>query len=496
MYKIIKTLKSPHFFRIVVLVFLIQGTFFALAVNPSYVEVSPSGHETRGGGVVPDGNRHIGAIYFFADRPVLSTPFVSDMQPEDLWMGDLERFPSYFYYYVLSFFVRIPIALDAPDTVNVMVIRFVGLIIGLLALVVFRKIVRELKTGELVTNLSTLALAVTGSFVWLASSENYDILSLLFFFLFVLAALRLFTNKDPKQIYLMALWFFIGSITKYTYIPFMGLAGLMSIGILIKSVGTRYIIDQTRTKLLAVNKWVIIGGVFVLVGSASLFMERIGGNLLHYQSFNPNCELIHNSEECMAFGVYERGYNRELEIEKGLHDDFEFRPLEYTGFWVHKYYTSMYAYVGHIWIYNFWPAMYAGASMLLALIVSAFVYIKKRSKRVLNNPQQKFIGVLVVALIAAQLVFNINTYINTQGAAYAHQGRYLLSAVGFVYVIILLLLTRFIKEVSVSRRSVVLGIFVGVGIIALITNSALPVFLVHADQPEWYTDTFSRYFFK
>ena len=159
--KITDWLSSPKFFKVVLVLFLIQGVYFVLAVKPSSITIDQaSGYEVRSGGVVPDGNRHIGAIYYFAKRPILAGPIVNDQQPADLWIGDLERFPSYLYYYLLSFPVRLSMSLGASDMVNVVLIRLIGLIFGVLGLIIFRRIVKELKVHETVTNMSILALAL------------------------------------------------------------------------------------------------------------------------------------------------------------------------------------------------------------------------------------------------------------------------------------------------------------------------------------------------
>ena len=100
--------------------------------------------EPHGGGVVPDGNRHIAAIYYFAEQPLLHGPIIRDMDSNAMWIGDLERFPSYLYYYLLSFPVRIAMMMGAPDAVNVLLIRLIGIVFGVIVLLTLRKIVHEI----------------------------------------------------------------------------------------------------------------------------------------------------------------------------------------------------------------------------------------------------------------------------------------------------------------------------------------------------------------
>jgi hypothetical protein len=491
--RILTAISSPKFFIGVVILFILQGTFFAIAVNPSDIHVTEGGTVTRGGGVVPDGNRHIGAIYYYAQQPIQNGPFIDDMTDSELWMGDLERFPSYFYYYLLSFIMRIPLALDVPDIVNVMIIRFVGLIFGVLTLIVFRKVVSLITKSRKIQNLSTLALAVTGSFAWLAPAENYDILSLLFFLLFMLASIRLFVNKDPRQIYFMAIWLFIGSITKYTYLPFMGLFGVMAVVLYIRSIGgVRPALSDATTKIKkyarSVNKGILAALVVVLLVSGGLFVERIGGNLVMYQSISMDsrCHEIHSVQACRNFGVYERGYQRELAIKNGADQDFSFNIFVYIGYWLDRYYTSMYAYVGHIWIYQFSPIMYIGMAIAVLSVIGMAIFLKLKRVVLFPRTVERFAVISVVTLVAAQFLYNMDTYLSTLGRAYAHQGRYLLPAIGLAYVLMLIIVAKFYGRVSKRQKPKVAALLVAVGVIVLLSNMALVTFFMYADSPEWF----------
>lgn len=491
-----RTLKSPKFVWAIVGLFLLQGTFFALAVEPSYPEHHQNGHITRGGGVVPDGNRHMGAIYYFAERPALTAPFINDQADRDLWMGDLERFPSYFYYYLLSFPVRASMALGAPDWVNILIVRFVGLLIGVLALWVFYRITRELKAGYVVSNLSALALAITGSFAYLSPAENYDILALAVFFLFVLSAIRLFARNDTTQAYWMAVWFLVGSITKYTYLPFMGVVGLMSLVIYLQTnggwwLGWQVFFHQVKSRAVSLNKFLVGVYLIILVAAGGLFTERIVGNLVNYQSFNPSCVKIHSHEACMSFGVYQRNYNRATALEQGTAKTrYQYNPATYTPMWLNKYYTSMYAYVGHIWIGEFWRWMYVGLASLTIALIGMYSYLKVKRQTILENYQQKLVAATAGVFVVAQYLFNVRTYVNFEGMTYAHQGRYLLPAIGFLYVIIILVATKFIRTIPKSWRTVAVVVLTIVAVLVLVTNSALSVWFMHADHAGWYSQPF------
>lgn len=491
-------LRSNTFFWVIIGGFILQCLLFAVVVSPSTVETHADGQITRGGGVVPDGNRHIAAIYYFADQPLLDGPIIRDMDSNAMWIGDLERFPSYFYYYLLSFPVRIAMMMGAPDALNVLLIRLIGIVFGVIVLLTLRKIVREIGLGRVSANIIMLAMAATGAFAWLTPAENYDILGLMFWLLFLLTSLRLFIRRDAKYLYWMALWFCLVSISKYTYIPFAGLSGLVAFWLYARRLGYQNTVAtikmQARNWAKQLKKYQIAGLVILLLVPAVLFAERIGGNLLFYRSFSPSCTQIHSLDDCMKFGVFARNYTRAQEydrqLEAGEVERTTYNPVTYTGFWLNRYYSSMYGYVGHIWIYEFWPVMYAGMIGLVAAAAALFVYLKRRRIRVLQSAAEKYIAGVVVLLVVAQYVFNVRTFVTFGGEmyAYAHQGRYLLSAIGLIYILLLLVAYRAVAAMQRKTRRVVVPILVAIGLFAFVTNCALVSFFVHADTAEWYSD--------
>lgn len=490
-------ISSPTAYRWIIALFVLQAVFSAVVIAPSTPKDGIGGKyvERNENGVVPDGHRHLGAIYYYAERPVLAGPVISDMADDDLWMGDLVRFPSYLYYYALSFPVRVAMALHASDTAIIYVVRLIGLAIGVLALLVFRRITR-LVTGSLaVQNISLLALSLTGSFVWLAAAENYDVPALLLWFAFLYVSMSLFIKKDAKYLYLMATWFFLLAVTKYTYIPFAGLFGLIAVGLYAKNNGaskpgqlTHLMRIDIKSWLGTLQKWQIALGVVLLIISAGLFTERIIGNLATYQSFNPSCKELHSHEACMKFGVYARNYNQKQRLASGTVDPIEYVPVVgYPAYWVLRYFDSMYVYMGHIYIphYSFLIEL---AGIFAAIIgVLMLIFAKIKHIRIVKGQPEFYLLAVVGGLIGAQFLFNLNTILNYGGQTYAHQGRYLLSVVGFAYLLYFIIFKRVYNRQSAPRRRVTLWVGMLVALYTIVLASAIPSFLIHATHEAWYS---------
>jgi hypothetical protein len=498
-----RIVSSPGFFKWIVAIFIVQAAISAVFISISTPIDNIGGKyvERRENGVVPDGHRHMGAIYYYSERPILASPVIGNMSEDDLWMGDLVRFPSYFYYYALSFPVRIATALNLSDTTIVLLVRFIGIAIGVCALLVFRRITQLISRSVIIQNISSLSLALTGSFVWLAAAENYDMSALLLWFLFIYNGISLFVGRHLKYIYWMAVLFFFLSITKYTFIPFAGLFGLISVGLYVWNSSETKSVKSLRGSVVheisswwgSLKSWQLVLGSILLIIGAGLFTERIVGNILVYRSFNPNCEYIHSHEGCMSFGVYSRDYRRVQGLAAGTADRVEYTPVVgYPAYWIKRYYDSMYVYMGHVYIPHY--SYFVEAAGVIALLFGIIGLIWARVKRIrLFRSQVEWYAVAIVGVLTvSQFIFNLNSIIYFGGQTYAHQGRYLLSVIGFSYIIYLIALRQIYKRIPRRSRVYIVGVGIIVALYSVIVVSAIPSFFVHAINPSWYSD-FARH---
>lgn len=491
-----RVLTSRAFFWWIVVAFVLQATFSVFVISSSTPIDGVGGKytERNENGVVPDGHRHIGAIYYYAERPITAGPVITDMSEDDLWMGDLERFPSYFYYYALSFPVRAAMALNFSDIEIVWLIRFIGVTLGIASLLVFRRIVVLVSKSVTVQNLSVLALALTGSFVWLSAGENYDVPALLLWLAFIYSALALFTKNQSRYIYWMALWFGFLGITKYTYAPFAGLAVVVAIMLYLRNIHSgslratlSAVVSEIRDWVIKSRKSLVAIGLVALVAGAGLFGERIIGNLISYQSINPSCTTIHSHQGCMEFGVYARNYRQLQAIEAGQADQISYTPHGYLGLWIKRYYDSMYVYMGHVYIPRYSVLVEISGLLAAALAIALYAFAKTKKIRILRSQQEWYLFGLVSMLVIAQFLFNVRVILRYDGQLYAHQGRYLLSAVGFAYLLYFILLQRSRPAGKrIQHGLVIVGLLIAA--YALLTTSAISSFLIHAIYPEWYSD--------
>ena len=492
-------LNSKRFFYVIVVFYLLQSLFFAFVIKPSEPLVNEYGVNVRGEGVVSDGNRHIAAIYTFAKKPFFSAPGDIKMNSDQLWMGDLERFPSYFYYYALSIPVRFALFFNLSDSVIVLIIRIIGIIFGLVCLITLRKISKTLINNEAVANFSTLAIVSTGVFIYMSPAENYDIFSLMFFWLFILYSLEFIKTKDIRNLYYMSVFFFIGGIAKYTYIPFMSLLGLVAIVMVYIKNNKKIKLNSIKKRIInfAKNrrlKFVLMSIIFII--SFGLFFDRVGVNLIKYGSISPKCQIIHSHDECMAFGVYYRNFTTKQDIENNNNSDFKFDLAEYLKIWIDRYYSSTLKYYGHKDYEELKENEYYELYFIALIMLVMTIWLAFKKKGVFKKDTRIFIILSVLVLVIAQVLFNMRTYLNFEGMLFAHQGRYLLSAYGLLYIIMALIGYEFYKNIGNKFSKIFVSSVVIVVVYLIVNLSAIPMFLKYANTPDWYTNISKEYIFK
>lgn len=498
---LIKVIGSKYFFWGVIGLFLLQTLFLTVAIDqPESSTGTTENHLFRTVGIVPDGNRHMAAIYHFAKQPIEKGPWIHDMTADELMMGDLVRFPSYFYYYLLSFPVRVALAFNLSDLAIITMARLFGVLFGVLILLVFSRIVRRVTNNRAIQNLAVLMLAMTGSFVYLTPAENYDILSLLFWMLYILASIRLAMDKDFSQLYWMVVWFSLLSVTKYTYIPFMVVAAIPVIGYLLhtKSLTNKTVSNETKKlkKYISSNKIKAFLLAVLMVVSVGLFAERIGGNLIGYQSFSPKCDRVHSAEDCMRFGVYNRNINRLESVEKGETWTKEFNFFEYTSMWIMRYYATNFYYMGHYWVHNPRPAMLNAGVVVLIIAAAIAVGLSIKRRLPFTRKVEWYLLLVVAVLIAGQYAHNVMIFFTYSGETYGHQGRYLLPAIGFIYLLFLMAAYRLYGVLSKKARLWMFWVGVILAVYFIYTNSAVANFIYHAQEPVWYSELFRNLLFK
>ncbi|MEV7972680.1 DUF2142 domain-containing protein [Cellulomonas sp. NPDC089187] len=268
---------------------------------------------------------HLKAIRYFAHG---GSPWGA--QPDTLvGVGDVERYGSYLYHWLLSYPWRWSAGLGFEDQRVVVRLVTVGIVTG--ALFAIRRLGRVMGLSGLASNVVVLLVAAVPMTTFLAATVNYDNLAFLLLPLMWIPAVRLL-RADRIDGYAWALFLMAAaalSISKYTMLPLIAVTG---IGVL---VAQARVLVRRRGRALSRWRWrtgPIAATVGALVAVAAV-VERYVLNVVRYGTVQPDCADVQSVSICMTWGPWGRNF----ELDAAYPDD----PFSVAG---------LFDFVTHDWL--------------------------------------------------------------------------------------------------------------------------------------------------
>lgn len=483
-----RIISSKKFYLFVLVAFLLQGLFFAGIITSG--ETSKDGTTVLDYGVAPDEVRHFGNVMYFAERPLQDGPFVSHIEPKDLVLGDVQTFPSYLFYYILSFPARIMIEFGVPDSGILFMLRVIVLITGLVGLIVLRKLIAELTSSRLIQNMGVFALANTGAYLWFSAALSYDPPSLMLMFAIMLFCVRALKNMSAFENFTYAILLaFLIPLIKYTYLPFAFLFVGAAIAVYVHRVGYPQVIVVLRKKIYRPVKSLKLFAVLIgLVLTIGLFSEKIVGNLVQYRTVNPVC--VHETKDCMRFEIFKRNYEVKQAYDKAVQNG-TVKPYHYSffghfGMWLDSYFISTFTYRAHV--KDMKPVSYILVSIVMAfLVLFALILVRLRKLRIKLEVWHWFALLSAGTYALATYIFNVKTLFDF-GQVLAYQGRYLLFSLAILFVVISVVMARYIKSETGIWRKVMIPATLVVFLLWAFFYNPVVSFFMHVDNLAWYSE--------
>jgi hypothetical protein len=485
---LVAVLGNPWTLRVGLAVFVVVGAVLSVVIHMPVVD--GAGHVPYTGTIAPDENRHIANILYYASRSVWAGPVITHAPAELLPMGEIERFPSYFYYYVASFPVKAMVDLGAPYSLIVAALRFANVLIAAIGIVVVYRLVRALGVAASISTVVALLLAFTGRYEWQAAAVTYDTPANTLYFVCLLYCAKLLRPGSGTYAPLsVAVLSGVGAvITKYTFVPFVLVAVAVALASVVQRDGMGAFAHPLRRLGRAFAERPVRTSIWtaLFVVAAAVLVERVGVNLLVYGQFNPGCTKLHTHQQCLAFDIYRRNYWAGRAHDLGVLNHVPqtpFDPFEFVGSWLSTYFQSMFFYRGRttVWQVDIWVQV-AGALVfvlaVLALVLSIRHLVTSRA----------FVWGLLVAgtYVVAMFAFNLRTFIRLDNE-YAFSGRYLIPVLPLIYLFAVLSGIAVWRMLPVGWRRALVVPAVLLGAFVLITYAGPVAFFRYADQPSWYT---------
>lgn len=283
---------SPWLAVAIVVVFAAQAAVLAFTLKAS----------------IYDEAYHVSAIRYFADG---ATPFST--QPDDLrGVGDVERYGSYLYHWLLSFPYRWSAGMAADHRLVVLRLCSIGMVsLGLLAL---RPLASAMDLSSRAANLVVLVVAAVPMVTYLGMTVNYDNLMFVLLVLMWLAAVRLY--RAPGLALLLWAAFLVTAsalaLAKYSALPVIAVTGVV---VLVR----RIVVARTRAGRLTEPAlpppgWPrvrLVAALVAAVAAVAAVVERYGINLLRFGKPQPDCSDVQTLVTCLSWAPWRR--NHELD---------------------------------------------------------------------------------------------------------------------------------------------------------------------------------------
>lgn len=301
---IIAFLSSNHFFYGVLALVVLQGAWYALSFQPTLF----------------DEGKHLSKIYIHSQS---LDPFIGSQKPSWDYVGAVSRDGSFFYYYLMSWPLRLIQLFTDSRFIQIIFLRLINIAFFVGGIAVYRKVLLSASNApKSLVHVILLFFVITPLVALLPGAVNYDNLVFLLFAFILLLSIRLIKSKnvgliDLSGIIILAL---LMSIVKWTSIALLVPVVIFLGYFLYKKYGLPFFtLLQQSVKQLSKPVLIFISVSFLLV--VGMFIERPLMNTLEYGRPNPTCDMVISRDRCMKFDEFA------IYAEVGAKKPTDFQPI-------------------------------------------------------------------------------------------------------------------------------------------------------------------------
>lgn len=428
---IYKTLSSKKFFYVVIGTLFIQAAWFALTAQYP---------------MAFDENYHFGIIQIFSHQ---LSPFITNVPADSAVYGEITRFSSYLYHYLMSFPYRLIAFFVHDQTSQIIILRFLNIAIFIGGMYLFRNLFKRLNISNGLINFSLLMLALIPIVPFLAATISYDNLIFLLVPLIITLTLNcrdeiVKHKKIPSSSFILLLVVgMLGSLVKYPFLPIFAATVIYLLIIFIRTSSKTKLLKTMFNSFNSSKKWIKIALVTSLVISGGLFAERYGENLIQYHSLEPDCGKIQSVDYCIQFGPWGRNYRIAANVA-ATNPTFDPPIYLFVPYWfgnmAHRLYFAInYDYSSKLPL----PIPITIASMIcIGGLILWMLY-----QRIIIRNDRRLLLLLAVILLYVGAIFytNFTSYLQYR-TMLAINGRYLVMILPLVFVLIGLSYRNFIND--------------------------------------------------
>lgn len=432
-----------------------------------------------------DESYHFGIIQVYSHQWL---PFITSEPAGASGFGVITRYDSYMFHYLMSFPYRLFAVFSSDWASQIIFLRLVNVALFAGGLVLFRRLLVRFNLSRTIVHVALLMFVLIPAVPTLAATINYD--NFTFFLVPILVGLTLtcissILNKRTLPASSFALLLsvgFVGSLTKYAFVPVFA-GALLAVCIvwvrsrkkkqILKSIVTSYKVTKRPTQ--------IILAIFLVI-STSLFLERYAGNLIMYHGFEPDCTQVKSLDSCLTYGPWGRNYTLATNVQDS---DPPYNPniVVYPFYWVNELIRKLYFTIN----YDFKEYAPLPIPITLAWVIGSFgtllTIIFWRS--IITLDKRLLILMPIIGLYLAGLFYATFIAFIKYHTPVAINGRYLIPILPFILIWLAVAYQQFFKAILRKRARHFSAIFSVVILLLALQGGGAMTYLLRS-QPIWY----------
>lgn len=464
--RVAKIIGSRGFFIAILVLFVSQAGW--IAVSSQFPQAYDEGY-------------HYGLIQVYSHQ---WSPLIHHQAADTYSLGEITRYPSYFYHYLMSFPYRVLAKFFYSQDSIIIALRFINIAFLAGAVIAFRRVLLTIKPSRALVHTTLFAFVALPITPYLAAQINYDNLLLLLTSISVLLTMQFIVDLhkintfNTTRLMQFVIVTCLASITKYSYLPILvALSASILVSVYLWRKQTKQSVLKTFansfTKLSLPVKIALVG---LLIISSGLFVERLGYNAAVYKDPDPACQRILSSQACSHYNVWQRNYT--LAHTHTPHVDTR-QILQFGKVWyastTHGLFTVFDAHseipAQPFKVLRRTSVAIAGVGMLL-------IMLNWRSMRKLGYPLWISIGATAVYL-SVLLTHNYSDFTH-YGVPVAIQGRYLLPILPIIMLLICIGFSYALKNRHTIKALLLVLVF------ALFTQGGGALTYISRSDETWY----------
>ena len=467
-----------HYYRLLKRFFSSNG-FFAAAVALFMVSAGWIALSARYP-MAFDENYHYKIIQQYSHQ---YSPFFTHPPAASEALGDITRYPSYLYHYLLSFVYRGLSLFNQSDQFRVIALLFLNISFFALGLYFYRKILLQVGAGRATAHVVLFFFTLIPNVVFLAGQINYDNLLVLATSFTVLLCIKYLQSLKAGQIdlrtfFLLAIVNLFSSLIVFTHLPVF-----FATELLIVLATVRFYQKHTSSfNIKLVKSWRTITPfvrstllIFVLLG-LGLFLERYGYNQLRYGRLTPTCAQVLSEKRCLAYGP--AGRDQKLMQKPPLQWSTGRYFLQWAGQNMYElFFTINYNYTNK-------PPLPIPFYVSWILTIAGFASLLWNWKKWAKNPAAIWLGFIVLVYVVSLWINNLNSF-HRVGFPVAIHGRYFVHLLPFILLSILTGIKYVLLRLPRATSQKLIAVFPLLLVLVFTQGGGITSFIL-ASNNEWY----------